>query len=258
MKKEFFSKNSEWIGTIYHGDCLEILKSLNQTIEVCVTSPPYNLNKKGSTIQTNTKTSKIMTENFNRWYFDEMPELKYQEWQQKVIRLLTQVCISSIFYNHKIRYAWHPRNLYKTKNRIYHPIHWLSEFNIWCEIIWDRCKIGNPTNRYHNQTEKIYQINKPRKWNNKLRLTNVWRIPPSTNDFHVCSFPEKLVENCILPTTEIGDIVLDPFSGSGTTGIVAIKHNRKFILIEKDLMFYEKSIKKIEQQLQIPTQVNLF
>ena len=61
----------------------------------------------------------------------------------------------------------------------------------------------------------------------------VWEIPLGKfRDAHFAVFPEKLVENCLLASTKSNDFVLDPFCGSGTTGIVALKHNRNFIGIE--------------------------
>jgi len=227
-------------GVIYLGDCMEVMQHLDRdSIEVCVTSPPYNLCKRYSNYK-NSKTSQAMTEKYDKWYFDDMPEWEYQGWQQSVIHSLMRVCRSSIFYNHKVRFAWHNRNIFRTATNLHHPMHWLEKFPIWCEIIWDRCGIGNPSRRYHIQEERIYQIGKPKKWDNKvLSLTNIWRIPPSRNEAHVCTFPEKLVENCILPTTDEGDTIIDPFLGAGTTAVVAVKHGRKFIGIEKDPEYFQ-------------------
>lgn len=52
------------------------------------------------------------------------------------------------------------------------------------------------------------------------------------NEAHFATFPSKLIEPCILAGTKAGDTVLDPFGGSGTTGMVANTHARKAILIE--------------------------
>jgi DNA modification methylase len=233
-------------GVVYLGDCMEVLQTLERnSSEVCVTSPPYNLCKRYSNYK-NSKTSQSMTEKYEKWYFDDMPEWEYQGWQQSVIHSLQRVCNSSIFYNHKVRFAWHNRNIFRSPTNLHHPMHWLEKFPIWCEIIWDRCGIGNPSRRYHIQEERIYQIGKPKKWSNELGLTNIWKIPPSRNQGHVCTFPEKLVENCILPTTEEGDIVIDPFLGAGTTAIVALKHGRRFIGVEKDPEYFQLACDNIE------------
>lgn len=245
IKREF--KN----GVVYHGDCLEILPTLERgSAEICVTSPPYNLCKRYSDYE-KTDTSKRMVEKYEDWYADEDPEWMYQGMQQSMLHEMIRITNSSIFYNHKIRFAWHSRNIYRTETKIHHPMDWLNKFPIWCEIIWDRCGIGNPSRRYHIQEERVYQLKKPRKWNNKDSLTNIWKIPPSRNEGHVCTFPEKLVENCLLPTTEEGDVVIDPYIGSGTTAVVAIKHGRKFIGIERDEKYFElccNNIEKIEKE----------
>jgi len=61
----------------------------------------------------------------------------------------------------------------------------------------------------------------------------VWEIPLSKfRDAHFAVFPEKLVETCLLAGSKPGSIVLDPFMGSGTTALVATKHNRRFIGID--------------------------
>lgn len=61
----------------------------------------------------------------------------------------------------------------------------------------------------------------------------VWSVPLGKfRGAHFAVFPEKLIEPCILASTARDDIVLDPFSGSGTTGVVAKKNGRKYIGIE--------------------------
>ena len=62
----------------------------------------------------------------------------------------------------------------------------------------------------------------------------MWEV--STNTFrmneHFAMYPEKLIEPCILAGSKAGDIVLDPFFGSGTTGAVAKRLGREYIGIE--------------------------
>jgi len=62
---------------------------------------------------------------------------------------------------------------------------------------------------------------------------SVWEIATQPYpEAHFATYPEKLVEPCILAGSRGGDTVLDPFCGSGTTGVVALRHQRKFIGIE--------------------------
>jgi|TARA_R100000084_G_C4584152_1_gene115209 DNA modification methylase len=62
----------------------------------------------------------------------------------------------------------------------------------------------------------------------------VWVIPPDRQKQHPAPFPPQLVKNCIALSTEVGDTVLDPFMGSGTTAMVATECNRKWIGFDID------------------------
>ena len=56
---------------------------------------------------------------------------------------------------------------------------------------------------------------------------------------HFATFPEKLIEPCVLAGCRQGGIVLDPFFGSGTTGVVALKHGRDFVGCELNPQYVE-------------------
>lgn len=83
----------------------------------------------------------------------------------------------------------------------------------------------------------------------------VWEIPLSKfRDVHFAVYPEKLVEICLLASTREQDFVLDPFTGSGTTGVVACKLFRKFIgieLVEKYQIMAQNRIDELTSQLNI-------
>ena len=83
-----------------------------------------------------------------------------------------------------------------------------------------------------------YRLDPERKIKSHGVRFNIWRIPGSSTEgdksasLHPATFPAKLAEDPILSWSNPGDLVLDPFMGSGTTGKMALKNNRRFIGIE--------------------------
>lgn len=79
-------------------------------------------------------------------------------------------------------------------------------------------------------------------------LRSVWAINPKPyKEAHFATFPPSLIEPCILAGSRKGDIVLDPFFGSGTTGQVAEKHGRDWIGIDLNPKYYELAKKRTAQ-----------
>ena len=77
---------------------------------------------------------------------------------------------------------------------------------------------------------------------------SVWSIATqSYREAHFATFPEKLVESCILAGCPENGLVLDPFSGSGTTGVVSIRNNRNYVGIELNPTYVELSHQRIEK-----------
>jgi len=80
-------------------------------------------------------------------------------------------------------------------------------------------------------------------------LRNVWTIATQPYpEAHFATFPEALPMKCIMAGTKQGDTVLDPFSGSATTGLVALKLGRKYIGIELNPEYQELAIKRIQKE----------
>lgn len=90
---------------------------------------------------------------------------------------------------------------------------------------------------------------------------DVWTVTSKPNkEAHFATFPEDLIEPCILAGCPNGGTVLDPFCGSGTTGIVSVRHERNFIGIELNPEYAEMSIRRIEKEerqgIQVSFEVN--
>lgn len=74
----------------------------------------------------------------------------------------------------------------------------------------------------------------------KRNKRDVWSVPVKpVKEAHFATYPEELIEPCILAGSQIGGVVLDPFFGSGTTGRVAVKLNRSYIGVELNPKYIE-------------------
>jgi site-specific DNA-methyltransferase (adenine-specific) len=81
------------------------------------------------------------------------------------------------------------------------------------------------------------------------KRTNVWKVAPAQRADHPAPFPDDLARDHILSWSNEGDIVLDPFSGSGTTAKMAKHNGRKYIGIEINPEYCEIAAKRLEQQV---------
>ena len=88
--------------------------------------------------------------------------------------------------------------------------------------------------------------------NNDKQMRNMWEIPltkPSERKYgkHPSQKPIEVIERLILAGTNEDDLILDPFAGTGTTGIGAQKHNRKWTMIEKEELYNQIARQRLEE-----------
>ena len=220
----------------------------DDSIDCIVTSPPYN--KTGITGKTNLKIGNQIWNKFNidyNFYNDNMPEDKYQDWMVSVLNEMHRIIKpnGSIFFNHKPR---------RFNNKCFLPTDFIckSKAKIYQLIIWNRKNSPNiRSDILVPCTEHIYWLSKDKHKVYRDKISpeyrgEIWDITPSRQKDHPAPFPEQLVENCILLSTKENDVVLDPFAGSGTTAVVSIKNNRKFIGFEIDQNYIDHAKKRID------------
>ncbi len=102
---------------------------------------------------------------------------------------------------------------------------------------------------YRKRTDKLIDWNIRNHYNADLvkeskiegdyDVTNIWEIHPSFNKCHPAVFPDELVRRIIRYYSFKGDMVLDPFGGSGTVGRVAYQMDRRFLLIDREPQYFE-------------------
>lgn len=241
---DFLEKNK-----IYNMDCLQFLKSIpDNSINLIITSPPYNKGfwSKNRNINNGFKT-KCRCIDYGD-FSDCIPQEEYEGWQTNIISECLRVLKEdgSLFYNHiDILYEHntiHPTFVYK--------------FPIKQIIIWDRGSTPKLDNSYFLPiTEYIFWIKKYKNSkpffdrNNAIFKKNIWHFNPERNNLHPAPYPLELPYNIIKSCSKEGDIVLDPFMGSGTTAIAAIKCNRNYIGSELNKDFINMANKRINDEI---------
>ncbi len=235
------------VDKIYLGDNLKILKSFpDNCIDLIITSPNYN-NWRNRRTQINREKYWERTNIVYDVCSDKEDDLTYEIKQIKVINEMLRVLkpTGTICYNHKDRIF-----NFEVKS----PLEWIlkTKAKYRQRITWDRCGMQayNPV-RFYRVEEDIYILGKEAKgfkWNKETaKYLSIWRIVPNKNIYgHNATFPEELVERCIKAFTDKGDIVLDPFNGTGTTTKVANDLNRKYIGIDLSKEYCNIAMKRLK------------
>jgi modification methylase len=220
----------DYINKIICGDCVEVMKKMpDESIDLAITSPPYNLkNSSGNGMKDGRggKWANAALQNGYSHHDDCMPHKDYVAWQRKCLEEMMRLLKDdgAIFYNHKWRVQ---RGLLQDRQDI------VSGFPVRQIIIWHRNGGINFNKGYFLPTyEVIYLIAKK-----KFKLApkanahgDVWDIGQDLKNPHPAPYPVELIERIIGSTT--AEIILDPFMGSGTTALAAKKLGRQYVGID--------------------------
>lgn len=223
--------------TLYHADCAVVLSNGIDVADITVTSPPYNLRKMNEN-----GSGKFLGEKwikkFNNGYDKGMPEKEYQKWLVSILDQCKKKTRGLMWVNHKIRFH---------KGAALHPAR-MFPYPIYSEIIWSRPgSFMLNAKRYIHSHEGFWAFGKPHYWNDMHNgLGSVWRITPRHGVDHPCPYPAQLIEPIIVSSSPHDGLVMDPFMGSGTTGVVAVLNGRKFQGIEKEKRYFDLACKNIE------------
>jgi len=245
----------KYTNKILQGDCLELFKNIpDNSVDVTFADPPFNLKKNYTS------------------YGDSLEFQEYLDWCEKWISEMVRVTkpTGSIFLHNIPKWLTY----YATYlNKFANFKHWIS----WDAPTAPMGKSLQPSHYgilfYTKEAKgaKIYELRHPHKRDRKQGylwkdyggkkdllhpfgplVSDVWtdihRIKHNTKrDPHPCQLPIHLMDRLILMTTDENDIILDPFSGTGTTAIAAKRLGRKYIGFELDKKYVEISQQKLER-----------
>ena len=233
--------------TLYYGDCLDLLPQIaDNSVNTIFADPPYFLSNGGISCQ----SGRMVCVDKGDWDKGGTPE-HIQEFNMHWLSL----CRSKLKDNGTI---W----ISGTYHNIFSVASCLTElgYKILNVITWQKtdpppnlsCRYFNFSTEYiiwaRKHTKKPHKFNYDvmKQLNGDKQMTDVWRIPAvgrweKTCGKHPTQKPLRLLYRIILASTDEGDVILDPFTGSSTTGIAANLLGRDFIGIDQELSFLELS-----------------
>lgn len=252
----------KYLNNVILGDCLKELKKIpDESVQITFADPPFNLNKKYNSYKDSLKLQEYL-----KWCEDWISEMVRVTKPDGTIFLHNIPKWLTFFAGHLNKFAYFK--------------HWIS---------WDAptAPMGKSLQPSHYgilfytksvQKAKIYEIRSPHKRDRKTGyllkdyggkkeqlhsfgplVSDVWtdihRIRHTKfRDEHPCQLPIHLIERIILMSTDIGDIVLDPFMGTGTTAIASKRLDRNYIGIELDENYVniaKEKLSKIQKKSKI-------
>jgi site-specific DNA-methyltransferase (adenine-specific) len=255
------------VNTIYHGDCLEILTSKikKNSIPLVYADPPYNLSGKSLNLKNNKTGGAFykMNEDWDTWKYGEYLGFT-RAWINKVKNVMNskgslyisctkhnigEIIVIGKELNLKLNniLTWYKTNAMPniTKRTFTHStefVCWFVKGKKWI-FNYQKVKEINPHRTKNGEAKQMRDfldfIEIPLV-QGKERLKN-----KNGRALHPTQKPVKLIELIILASSKEGDIILDPFFGTGTTGYVAEKLNRNWVGIEKNKKFVEAAKKRL-------------
>ncbi|QBF34847.1 site-specific DNA-methyltransferase [Mycoplasmopsis phocirhinis] len=261
-KKDENTLNSLPINQIINGDNVQIMKTLpDNSIDLIFADPPYNMNLDKDLYRFGGEKFKGVDDEWDKYDNLAHYDNECKTWLKQCLRILKKngsLWVIGSFQNiHRLGYI-------------------LQDMNAWIinEIVWEK---SNPVpnfagTRFVNAQETLLWVVKDKKakfkfnyktmkhLNGGTQMKSVWKLPICSGSerlkdkdgfkVHNTQKPLELLQRIILACSSYGDIVLDPFSGTGTTAHAAKFYGRKYIGIEQSHKYYLASLNRLNNVIE--------
>ncbi len=249
------------LGRILDGDCVAAMRALpDASVDLVFADPPYNLQLGGDLNRPDGSHVDAVTDDWDRFdsftSYDDFTRAWLTE-AKRVLKPDGALWVIGSYHN------------------IYRVGAILQDLGFWIlnDIVWrktnpmpnfrgTRFTNAHETLLWCSQGEKArYQFNyrAMKTLNDELQMRSDWVFPicaggerlkdDGGHKVHPTQKPEALLYRVLLATTERGDVVLDPFFGTGTTGAVAKRLGREWIGCEREGVYRDAALKRIEKEL---------
>jgi len=238
------------LDTILHGDCIEILNTLPaNSIDLVFADPPYNLQLQQELWRPNMTKVDAVDEAWDKFHSFEEYDTFTRAWLAACRRVLKDTGTIWVIGTY--------HNIYRVGTILQDLDYWILNDVVWIKtnpmpnfrgvrftnahetLIWAQAQRGQPYTFNHHAMKEL---------NDGLQMRSDWLLPICTGrerlklngqKAHSTQKPEALLYRILLAATNPGDVVLDPFFGTGTTGAVAQRLRRHWIGIERDPAYVE-------------------
>jgi len=239
--------------TIIEGDCIDVLSRLpDNSVDLVFADPPYNLQLGGGLTRPDQSKVNGVDDDWDRFDSFDAYDLFTHQWLTEARRVLKD--------NGAIWVVGSYHNIFRVGTVLQDSGFWIQNDVIWLKT--------NPMpnfkgTRFQNAHETLIWAGKSEKskvtfnyqalktFNDDTQMRSDWLIPLCTGKerlkgkdgkkVHPTQKPEALLKRILLATTNPGDIVLDPFSGTGTTAAAAKMLGRQYVGIERDKTYLKAS-----------------
>ncbi|AKH42023.1 modification methylase [Altererythrobacter atlanticus] len=249
------------LGQILPGDCIEAMRSLpDASVDAVFADPPYNLQLGGDLNRPDGSHVDAVTDHWDQFDSFAIYDQFTRDWLTEARRVLKpdgSLWVIGSYHN------------------IFRVGAILQDLGFWIlnDIVWRK---SNPMpnfrgTRFTNAHETLIWASQGEKakyhfnyramktLNDELQMRSDWVIPicagqerlkqDDGHKAHPTQKPEALLYRVLLATTEAGDVVLDPFFGTGTTGAVAKRLGRHWIGCEREKAYRDVAMKRIDKEL---------
>jgi DNA modification methylase len=243
---------------IHQGDCREVLARLpEKSVDVVFADPPYNLQLQGALLRPNLTEVDAVDDSWDQFADFASYDQFTREWLNACRRVLKDTGTLWVIGSY--------HNIYRVGTILQDLDYWIINDVLWVKV--------NPMPnfrgvRFTNAHETLLWVKKSRDQkrytfnyhamkaaNDDKQMRSDWHIPLCTGKerltvdgekLHTTQKPEALLYRVILASSNPGDVILDPFFGTGTTGAVAKKLGRHFIGIEQETKYIRGAQARID------------
>jgi len=257
------------LNTIINDDCIKVMNEMEEnSVDLIFADPPYNLQLGEALTRPDNSSVNGVYEEWDNFESLEAYDEYTRQWMTAARRVLKDngaIWVIGSYHNiFRVGYILQNLGFWILNDVVWNKTNPMPNFkgtrftNAHETLIW-ACK--NPNSKYTFNYEAMKALNED------TQMRSDWQIPLCTGKerlkddkggkLHPTQKPEGLLYRVIMASTKVGDVVLDPFFGTGTTGAVAKKLGRNYIGIEKDATYVVGAEARLEAVEPVKNQICL-